>query len=315
MPIFELDQKSLVPYKRQSIASGVYESEIEQLLWDNLEELTGDNLFRVARQVVLPAGGKPDVLALDTTGRVVVIEVKRDVDRGQLAQTLEYAGWARNTNLDELAGMYHGGAGTFWDDWREFTDSASPVLVQKDPRLVLVARSFDKRTFEALQFLLQHNLPIQLLKVAFYIDDAQNRILNVEWESEPEAAWSDPDDSGGSTSGGGGPAAHLEVTLADVAATISTPADLVWKRPKKGQEFHATLLPGGSIRLADGREFKSPSGAAMAVAEVVSYDGWYAWRTTSNGKKLDEYRHELAAVAGPEEPAVPSQPQTDGGQE
>ena len=149
--------------------------------------------------------------------------------------------------------------------------------------------------------MLQHNLPIQLLKVAFYIDDAQNRILNVEWESEPEAAWSDQDDSGGSTSGGGGPAAHLEVTLADVAATLSTPAGLVWKRPKKGQEFHATLLPGGSIRLEDGREFKSPSGAAMAVAEVVSYDGWYAWRTTVNGKKL-EYRHELAAVAGPAEP-------------
>jgi len=85
----------------------------------------------VARQVILPAGGKPDVLALDATGRVVVIEVKRDVDRGQLAQTLDYAGWARNTNLDELAGMYHGGAAAFWDDWREFTDSASPVLVQK----------------------------------------------------------------------------------------------------------------------------------------------------------------------------------------
>ena len=294
MPIFELDQKSLVPYKRQSIASGVYESEIEQLLWDNLEELTGDNLFRVARQVILPAGGKPDVLALDATGRVVVIEVKRDVDRGQLAQTLEYAGWARGTNLDELAGMYHGGAGSFWDDWREFTDSPTPVLVQKDPRLVLVARTFDKRTFEALQFLLQHKLPIQLLKVAFYVDDAKNRILNVEWESEPEAAWSDLSDNGGSTSGG--PAAHLEVTLADVAATLDTPTSLIWKRPKKGQEFHAMLLKDGIIRLADGREFKSPSGAAMAVAEVVSYDGWYAWRTET-GKKLDAYRHELAASA------------------
>jgi len=48
-----------VPHKRQSIASGVYEVEIEQLLWDNLEELTGDDLFRLARQVIPPAGGKP----------------------------------------------------------------------------------------------------------------------------------------------------------------------------------------------------------------------------------------------------------------
>ena len=41
-------------------------------------------------------------MALDKTGRVVVFEVKRDVDRRQLAQCLEYAGWARTTNLDEL---------------------------------------------------------------------------------------------------------------------------------------------------------------------------------------------------------------------
>lgn len=63
-----------------------------------------------------------------------MIEVKRDVDRAQLAQTLEYAGWARTTNLDELAGLYHGGPVKFWDDWPEFTKSVGPVLVQRDPR-------------------------------------------------------------------------------------------------------------------------------------------------------------------------------------
>ena len=57
MPIFELDAKSLVPIRRQAIGSGVYEAEIEILLWDNLEELTGDNLFRVARQAKLPGAG------------------------------------------------------------------------------------------------------------------------------------------------------------------------------------------------------------------------------------------------------------------
>ncbi len=100
-----MEQGSLLPFKRQAIAAGVYEAEIELLLWDNLEELTGDNLFRVARQATLPSGGRPDVLALDATGRVVVIEVKRDVDRHQLAQALEYAGWARTTNLDTLASI------------------------------------------------------------------------------------------------------------------------------------------------------------------------------------------------------------------
>ena len=50
MPIFELVAGALIPFRRQAIDSGLYESEIEALLWDNLEDVTGDNLFRVARQ-------------------------------------------------------------------------------------------------------------------------------------------------------------------------------------------------------------------------------------------------------------------------
>lgn len=67
------------------------ESEIEDLLWSNLEEFTGEALFRVRRQPTLAGGGRPDIVTLDRQGAVVVIEVKRDVDRGQLAQCLEYA--------------------------------------------------------------------------------------------------------------------------------------------------------------------------------------------------------------------------------
>ncbi len=290
-----MDQGSLLPFKRQAIAAGVYEREIEDLLWDNLEELTGDNLFRVARQPPLPSGGRPDVVALDVSGRVVVIEVKRDVDRHQLAQALEYAGWARTTNLDALASMYHGGAAGFWEDWTEFTGTPHPVLVQRDPRLVLVARTFDGRTAEALDFLLQHSLPVQVLKVAFYVDDGGRRFLDVEWESEPESvphavvAKLTPAGPGQD----GDALDFREITLAEVTEAVPTPCALTWARPRKGTSYAATLLPEGRIRLDDGREFRSPSGAAMAAAAVVSYDGWYAWRL-DDGRSLNELRHALA---------------------
>lgn len=62
-----------------------------------------------------------------------------------------------------------------------------------------------------------------------------------------------------------------------------------------GTRYTATLLEGGRIQLADGRQFRSPSGAAMAAADVVSYDGWYAWRT-SDGTSLDDQRRRLAPV-------------------
>jgi hypothetical protein len=290
VPIFELDQQSLVPIRRQAVAAGVYEEEIESLLWDNLEELTGDNLFRVARQPVLPLG-RPDVIALDAAGRIVVIEVKRDVDRHQVAQALEYAGWARGVRLDDLAEKYHGGPGSFWEDWLEFTGSATPVLVQQDPRLMLVARSFEPRTLQALEFLQRHRVPVKLLRVAFYLDEDRRRFLDVEWESEPEV------------SGAALPAAsmagavdHREVSLSQVAEIVAAPAELVWKRARKGERHQATLLASGRIRLADGREFLSPSGAAMASTDVVSYNGWSAWRVGDDGPTLDDLRHQVAAA-------------------
>lgn len=306
MPFFQLEDSSLVPFRRQAIASGVYEDEIEGLLWDNLEELTGENLFRVARQPVLPLG-RPDVIALDLLGRIVVIEVKRDVDRNQLAQALEYAGWALGAGLDELARKYHGGEASFWDDWKEFTGTDTPTLVHRKPQLVLVARSFEPKTAKALEFLVENGLPVKLLQVAFYADDDGNRFLNVEWENEPETSVGGPAAASASQSPTAATTTLVdfrEVTLAEVAELVGTPADLVWVRPKKNERFEAILLAKGVIRLDDGREFRSPSGAAMAAAEVVSYDGWYAWRLGEGGPALNDFRHQIAAASAAPNPSM-----------
>ena len=51
------------------------------------------------------------------------------------------------------------------------------------------------------------------------------------------------------------------------------------------------VTPDARIRLEDGREFKTPSGAAIAAAENTSYDGWHAWRIgTDDGQRLNQLR-------------------------
>ena len=97
MALYEIAaDDELVPFRRLSGETGLYEREIEDLVWSNPEEILGEPLFRIARQpVALNIGGRPDVVALDGDARVVVVEIKRDVDRSQLAQCLEYAGWGR----------------------------------------------------------------------------------------------------------------------------------------------------------------------------------------------------------------------------
>lgn len=300
MPLFEVTAQGLVPFRQVLPGADLYESEIEDLVWSDLEAFLGETLFPIARQARLTGGGRPDVLALDESGRVVVIEIKRDVDRSQLAQCLEYAGWARSTNLDELAALYHGGSAAFFTDWQDFTDTNTPVVVNRAPRIVLVARSFEDRTRSAFDFLRENGLPVSVVPVAVYEDAEHRRFIDVEADHEPTVG-------GGGTagdSGGGGPTPVMyqgrRAQIADLIAAglVEVGESLEFPRPRRGELFRATVLADGTIQTEDGQIWPSPSRAAMNVANVPSYDGWHAWRLPRlGGIKLDQLRQRLVAEA------------------
>ena len=94
MPLFEVTAQGLVPFRQVLPGADLYESEIEDLVWSDLEAFLGETLFPIARQARLTGGGRPDVLALDESGRVVVIEIKRDVD--SIARCSGFVGDDRN---------------------------------------------------------------------------------------------------------------------------------------------------------------------------------------------------------------------------
>lgn len=277
MPLYEIGSSGdLVPFRRLAGGADLYEHEIETLLWTNPDEFLGESLLLVARQPTLVAGGRPDVVALASDARVVVFEVKRDVDRGQLAQCLEYAGWARTTSLDELAGMYHRGPNAFFSDWQEFTGDAAPAVIVRRPKLVLIAHSFHGRTQSAFDFLIENGLPVQVIEVSVYEDAQGRRFVNIGGEHEPEIpAITDSLRAGASSTLVDG----RRVTIADLieAELLAPGAVLRWDRPRLGAHYVARITENAAIELDDGRSFATPSRAAKAAANIPAYDGWYAW--------------------------------------
>lgn len=283
MPLYELSEGALTPFARLRPGAELYEKEIEDLVWGDLEAFTGEALFPVARQPRISAGGIPDVLALDERGRVVVIEVKRDVDRSQLAQCLEYAGWARLTNLDEIAGLYDSGTPgrlgveAFFQDWAEFTDTATPVTISPQPRLFLVARDFEGRTRSALDFLQENALPVTVVPVTVYQDATGRRVVDIEAEHEPDLVL---------------PTGRVDQTrrqvmvngrrvgVADLidAGLLEAGERVEFVRPRRGEHHTATIGADGSFTLDDGTVWRSPSKAAQKAADMVACDGWHAWR-------------------------------------
>lgn len=315
MPLFEVDEEELVPFRRMHAGTDLYEQEIEDLLWPNLEAFLGVPAFPVARQPTVADGLRPDIVALDSEGRVQVIEIKRDVDRNQLAQCLEYAGWARGTGLDELAAMFHRGPEAFFAEWTEFTDTDAPRLVQRPPHLILVARDFDARTDAALTFLTENHLPLSVLRVTVYEDSRGRRFVDVDADHEPE--FTSP--IGGTVrSGGGSPAKFVidgrRVAVSDLVdhQLLTAGTTLTWHRPRVGENHQAVVLDNGHLRLDDGRTFAAPSIAAREAAGLVAAPGWQAWRLP-DGRYLADLREDLlnslqdadastsAAAAAPEE--------------
>jgi hypothetical protein len=296
MPLYEIQGPGdLIPFRRLE-GDALYEREIEDLFWSNPEEFIGEALFLVARQPRLPSAGIPDIVALDKDARVVIVEIKRDVDRRQLAQCLEYAGWARSTSLDELSSLYHGQSDRdFFADWQEFTGGTLSVI-NRSPRLVLVARDLHGRTAAALDFLMEGRLPLDVVKVSIYEDEQGRRFLDIEGEREPDL------------SGNGGPDPPIDppnlitidgrrVRMSDLleAKLLAPGEELVWERPRLGVSYRASVADTGAIVLPDGRRFASPSRAAIEAAGVPACDGWTVWRLPHrDGVLLDDLRRELA---------------------
>ena len=302
MPIFRVDDGRLVPFTRLAPGPDLYEQQIEDLIWSDLEAFTGEALFPVCRQPVISVASRPDILALRSDGTPVIIEVKRDIDRGQLAQVLEYAGWARLTNLDEISRLYridaaHAGPDAFFSDWTEFTEPVTPVTIASPPALFLIARDFRGATRSAIGFLEETGVPITVTPVTVYSDPDGNRVVYIDAEHDLAATAE------------AGPAKqrvkqHITVNGERVSvrdlleAEILLPGEqVVFTRPRKGQRFDATIEQDGTFTLSDGRTFNSPSLAAMRAADVVSYDGWKAWRVPRlKNRLLDEFRSQYVAV-------------------
>jgi|FLYL01.1.fsa_nt_gi hypothetical protein len=289
MPLFEIKEHELVPFRSIRGSSELYEAKIEDLLWNNLEDFTGEALFRIARQLTLPTGGRPDVVALDKSGRLVIFEIKRDVDRRQLAQCLEYAGWGRTTSLDDLAQAYHGGVEAFWRDWMQFTESETPMVVNPQPRLILVARDFQQRTESALEYLIESGVPIELIRVSLYVDQAGRQFMVVEGDHEPEPwATTASDRQNRRLTKVHGRQVRIDDLLE--AGFLQAGDALLWERPQLGVRYEAVVHDDGSIRLSDGRVFSSPSRAAMEAAGSRAVDGWTAWTVVRLGEKLTDVR-------------------------
>ncbi|MFI2365596.1 hypothetical protein [Promicromonospora sp. NPDC019610] len=185
MPLFEVDtQRPLLV----TSANGPDGSEpglkttANQVVDSHIDGLLGEEVFPIAQG---SGPDEPHLLALDASGSPVVVELVADLDRENLAKALDHAGAAGRLTRAELAARYRGGASSFQHDVAAFYDSVPITRTQAGKnggggaRLIIICQNAPDEILNAVDFLRQPSMPVEVLKMGVVNSNDGRKFLDV----------------------------------------------------------------------------------------------------------------------------------------
>lgn len=100
--IWEINNNCPEPVANASLASSHKEDELE--LWIvQRPEILGENFLIIDRQREIEGVGRLDLLCIDPSGKLAIVELKRDrAPREAVVQALDYASWLDEANEEQI---------------------------------------------------------------------------------------------------------------------------------------------------------------------------------------------------------------------
>jgi hypothetical protein len=176
VPLFEVEgeRPHLVRTPRSGVGSGAH-----RVVESHIDGLLGEQIFPVA-----PGAGpdEPHLLAVDATGAPVVVELVAELDEAALARALDHAGAAGRMTRAQLAARYHAGPQAFQQDIAEFYDSVPMTRTQPGrggARLIVICQEARQDVLNAIDFLRQPAMPVEVLRMAMLHGADGRRFIDV----------------------------------------------------------------------------------------------------------------------------------------
>ena len=148
------------------------ESRLENWIRDDIG-LVNDGLLVIGQQIETDYGGVVDLLAIDSLGNLVILELKKDrTPRDIVAQTLDYASWVQGLGLEEverLTSDFFNEEKALEQAFQEKFDSTLPEIVNEGHRMYVVASSLDSATERIIEYLSEtHGVDINAATFAYF---------------------------------------------------------------------------------------------------------------------------------------------------
>ena len=197
--VWRVDQGKVQPTTLTGID---LEKQLEDIIVKDTSIL-GPRMMVIGRQVGTDTGKLIDILAIDSDGNLIVIELKRNrTPREVVAQILEYGEWVRRLTSEDIA--------TTFDGWHNANSSggssggvdealvehfgAVPEELNGSHQLIVVAADMDPATERIVAYLQEeHGVPISVALFRAFQDEERQYLTRV-WmnETDPSISASAP---------------------------------------------------------------------------------------------------------------------------
>ena len=171
------------------------ESKLESILAADISVVDPD-LLLIGRQVPTSYGKFVDLLAIDSNGRVVVLELKRDrTPRDAVAQLLDYGSWARELEDEDLAVIFASFVAKHFPEhqatsldeaFRQRFGAELPEELNESHELVLIASELDASSERIVTYLAEE-YGVSINAVFFRVfKDGSREYLSRAWLADPD---------------------------------------------------------------------------------------------------------------------------------
>ena len=186
--IWKVDEK---PTKLSS-CSLKSENQLEDMICQDISILN-EQWLPIGRQVATAHGGIIDILAIDESGNLVVVELKKNkTPREVVTQAIDYASWIKTLDSAKIADIYKK-YGKSVNDAHDSLDKALKNKFNKSfeedeinnaHQIVVVASELDLSTERIVKYLNDYEIPINTVFFNVF-RDGENRYLSRAWLIDP----------------------------------------------------------------------------------------------------------------------------------
>ncbi|MHC8508979.1 MAG: hypothetical protein ACYYKD_06195 [Rhodospirillales bacterium] len=177
--LYAISENGLKQVQRTTLKN---EAMLEDWIFED-PSIMGLDVLIIGRQVTTYNQGRIDILAMERSGDLVIIELKRDrTPRDVVAQTLDYASWVADLNAKEIHDIAQHKLGRPLEEtYKERFDAPLPDNLNGDHSMIIVASEFDASSKRIVEYLAKHHgLKINSTFFAVF-EKNEERFLAAEW--------------------------------------------------------------------------------------------------------------------------------------